>query len=171
MASQRRSRSREACRRARRKSGADGSFDKRNEARPFSMRHHCCRSAASSRRRSAPEDPGTSQQPLPDADQIFKRHITEAWPGIAEAPAVDLTPDQVLDCCAADRGRQGRTANKAPVPSACGLPVRARRADHCLDPGGLQVPRWSSTRPQTRRSPQFDRAEATILQGRVAKPD
>jgi hypothetical protein len=26
-----------------------------------------------------------------DADQIFKRHITEAWPGIADAPAVDLS--------------------------------------------------------------------------------
>ena len=32
-----------------------------------------------------------------DADQIFKRHATEAWPSVAEAPAVDLTPDQVLD--------------------------------------------------------------------------
>jgi hypothetical protein len=31
-----------------------------------------------------------------DACQIFKRHITEAWPTIAAAPAVDLTPADML---------------------------------------------------------------------------
>ena len=32
-----------------------------------------------------------------DAQQIFQRHVFEAWPRVADAPAVDLTPDQVLD--------------------------------------------------------------------------
>jgi hypothetical protein len=34
---------------------------------------------------------------VPAAALIFKRHVTEAWPSVAEAPAVDLAPDQVLD--------------------------------------------------------------------------
>lgn len=48
-----------------------------------------------------------------DADQIFKRHVTEAWPAIVDAPAVDLTPDQVLDMLRRliEAGK-GRTANK-----------------------------------------------------------
>ncbi len=48
-----------------------------------------------------------------DADQIFKRHVTEAWPRVAEAPAVDLTPDQVLDMLRRlIEANKGRTANK-----------------------------------------------------------
>ena len=48
-----------------------------------------------------------------DADQIFKRHVTEAWPEIAAALAVDLTPDQVLDMLRRliEAGK-GRAANK-----------------------------------------------------------
>ena len=48
-----------------------------------------------------------------DADQIFKRHVNEAWPAVAQTPAADLTPDQVLDMLRRliEVGK-GRTANK-----------------------------------------------------------
>ena len=48
-----------------------------------------------------------------DAGQIFKRHVKEAWPAVVQAPAADLTPDQVLDMLRRliEAGK-GRTANK-----------------------------------------------------------
>jgi len=43
-----------------------------------------------------------------DADQIFKRHVAEAWPAVTEAPAVDLTPGPgARHAAQAHRGRQG----------------------------------------------------------------
>jgi hypothetical protein len=48
-----------------------------------------------------------------DARQIFECHVAEAWPKVAEAPAVALTPDHVLDMLRRliEAGK-GRTANK-----------------------------------------------------------
>lgn len=96
-----------------------------------------------------------------DAKQIFKRHITEAWPSIAEAPAVDLTPDQVLDMLRRliEAGK-GRTANKLrsylraayqcalDVRTTASIPVAFKAFAVTFNPAA-----------QTRRSPQFDRAD------------
>jgi hypothetical protein len=48
-----------------------------------------------------------------DARQIFQRHVFEAWSRLADAPAIDLMPDQVLDMLRKliEAGK-GRTANK-----------------------------------------------------------
>lgn len=48
-----------------------------------------------------------------DAQGIFQKHVTEAWPSVVKAPAVDLTPDQVLYMLRRliESGK-GRTANK-----------------------------------------------------------
>jgi len=96
-----------------------------------------------------------------DAEQIFKRHITEAWPGIAEAPAVDLTPDQVLDMLRRliEAGK-GRTANKLRsylrAAYQCGLDVRTTAAIPVVFKSFGVV---FNPAAQTRRSPQFDRAD------------
>ena len=96
-----------------------------------------------------------------DADQIFKRHVTDAWPSVAEAPAVDLTPDQVLDMLRRliEAGK-GRTANKLrsymraayqcalDVRTTASIPVVFKAFDIVFNPAA-----------QTRRSPQFDRAD------------
>ena len=96
-----------------------------------------------------------------DADQIFKRHVTEAWPSIAQAPAVDLTPDQVLDMLRRliEAGK-GRTANKLrsymraayqcalDVRTTASIPVVFKAFGVAFNPAA-----------QTRRSPQFDRAD------------
>ena len=96
-----------------------------------------------------------------DAGQIFKRHITEAWPGIAEAPAVDLTPDQVLDMLRRliEAGK-GRTANKLRsylrAAYQCSLDVRATASIPVVFKSFEAV---FNPAAQTRRSPQFDRAD------------
>ena len=96
-----------------------------------------------------------------DAEQIFKRHVTEAWPAVAEAPAVDLTPDQVLDMLRRliEAGK-GRTANKLrsylraayqcalDVRTLASIPVAFKAFAVTFNPAA-----------QTRRSPQFDRAD------------
>lgn len=96
-----------------------------------------------------------------DADQIFKRHITEAWRTVAAAPAVDLTPDQVLDMLRRliEAGK-GRTANKLrsylraayqcalDVRTTASIPVVFKSFEVVFNPAA-----------QTRRSPQFDRAD------------
>lgn len=96
-----------------------------------------------------------------DANQIFKRHISEAWPSIAQAPAVDLTPDQVLDMLRRlIEGGKGRTANKLrsylraayqcalDVRTTASIPVAFKAFAVAFNPAA-----------QTRRSPQFDRAD------------
>jgi len=62
-----------------------------------------------------------------DANQIFKSHVAAAWPAVADAPAVDLTPDQVLDMLRRliESGK-GRTANKLRSYLRAAYPVRAR---------------------------------------------
>lgn len=96
-----------------------------------------------------------------DADQIFKRHVTEAWPGIAEAPAVDLTSDQVLDMLRRliEAGK-GRTANKlrSYIRAAyqCALDVRTTPTIPVVFKSFGVV---FNAAAQTRRSPQFDRAD------------
>lgn len=96
-----------------------------------------------------------------DAHQIFKRHITEAWPKVAEAPAVDLTPDQVLDMLRRliEAGK-GRTANKLraylraayqcalDVRTTASIPVAFKVFGVVFNPAA-----------QTRRLSQFDRAD------------
>ena len=96
-----------------------------------------------------------------DADQIFKRHVTEAWPVVAEAPAVDLTPDQVLDMLRRliEAGK-GRTANKLRsylrAAYQCGLDVRTTASIPVVFKAFGVV---FNPAAQTRRSPQFDRAD------------
>jgi integrase len=96
-----------------------------------------------------------------DADQIFKRHVNEAWPAVAQAPAADVTPDQVLDMLRRliEVGK-GRTANKLrsylraayqcalDVRTTASIPVVFKNFDIVFNPAA-----------QTRRSPQFDRAD------------
>lgn len=96
-----------------------------------------------------------------DAGQIFKRHVNEAWPAVAEAPAVDLTPDQVLDMLRRliEAGK-GRTANKLrsylraayqcalDVRTTASIPVVFKTFGVVFNPAA-----------QTRRSAQFDRAD------------
>ena len=96
-----------------------------------------------------------------DADQIFKRHVTEAWSVVAEAPAVDLTPDQVLDMLRRliEAGK-GRTANKLRsylrAAYQCALDVRTTASIPVVFKAFGVV---FNPAAQTRRSPQFDRAD------------
>lgn len=96
-----------------------------------------------------------------DAQGIFQIHVTAAWPALAEAPAVDLTPDQVLDMLRRliEAGK-GRTANKLrsylraayqcalDVRTLAAIPVAFKSFGVVFNPAA-----------QTRRSPQFDRAD------------
>ena len=96
-----------------------------------------------------------------DARQIFERHVAEAWPCLAEAPAVELTPDQVLDMLRRliEAGK-GRTANKLRsylrAAYQCALDVRmVASIPMAFKAFGVGV----NPVAQTRRSPQFDRAD------------
>ena len=96
-----------------------------------------------------------------DAQQIFKRHVSEAWPILANASAVGLTPDQVLDMLRRliEAGK-GRTANKlrSYVRAAyqCALDVRVNASIPLVFKAfAIQF----NPAAQTRRSPQFDRAD------------
>lgn len=96
-----------------------------------------------------------------DVAKIFEHHVTSAWPKLAEAPAVDLTPDQVLDMLRRliEAGK-GRTANKLrsylraayqcalDVRTTASIPVVFKAFGVLFNPAA-----------QTRRSPQFDRAD------------
>lgn len=100
-----------------------------------------------------------------DAQGIFQKHVTEAWPVVAKAPAVDLTPDQVLDMLRRliESGK-GRTANKLrsyiraayqcalDVRTLAAIPVAFKTFGVVFNPAA-----------QTRRSPQFDRADKRPL--------
>jgi integrase len=95
-----------------------------------------------------------------DAQQIFK-HVVEAWPRIADAPAVDLTPYQVLDTL-----RRLIEAGKGAPPTGCARTC-GRGSSACSTSRWWRRPRWRSrflavqVNPvaQTRRSPQYDRAD------------
>jgi hypothetical protein len=96
-----------------------------------------------------------------DADPIFKRHVAEAWPRVAEAPAVDLTPDQVLDMLRRlIEANKRRTANKLRsylrAAFQCALDVRTTASIPVVFKSFGVVFNPSA---QTRRSLQFDRAE------------
>ena len=48
-----------------------------------------------------------------EADSVFQRHVVAAWPEIAQAPAADLTQDQVVDMLRlVVEQSKGRTSNK-----------------------------------------------------------
>jgi integrase len=96
-----------------------------------------------------------------DARQIFQRHVFEAWPQVADAPAVDLTPDQVLDMLRRliEAGK-GRTANKLRsylrAAYQCALDVRTTASiPMAFKAFGIAF----NPAAQTRRSPQYDRAD------------
>jgi hypothetical protein len=96
-----------------------------------------------------------------DAQQIFKRHVVEAWPRFADAPAVDLAPDQVLDMLRRliEAGK-GRTANKLRsylrAAFQCALDVKMVAAiPMVFKVFAVQI----NPVAQTRRSPQYDRAD------------
>lgn len=96
-----------------------------------------------------------------DARQIFDRHVVEAWPRQADAPAVELSPDQVLDMLRRliEAGK-GRTANKLRsylrAAYQCALDVRMVAAiPMAFKAYAVQV----NPVAQTRRSPQYDRAD------------
>lgn len=100
-----------------------------------------------------------------DVRLIFRAHVFDAWPQIADAPAADLTPDQVLDMLRRliEAGK-GRTANKLrsylraayqcalDVRSTATIPVAFKDYGIVFNPAA-----------QTRRSPQFDRADKRPL--------
>ena len=93
-----------------------------------------------------------------DADQIFKRPSPRPADHCPEVPAVDLTPDQVLDML-----RRLIEANKGMyvfpghlrAAFQCALDVHPRRQSQSSSSPSAS----SSTWLQTRRSPQFDRAD------------
>jgi integrase len=96
-----------------------------------------------------------------DARQIFDRHAIEPWQKVSDAPAVDLTPDQVLDMLRRliEAGK-GRTANKLRsylrAAYQCALDVRmVASLPMAFKAFGVVV----NPVAQTRRSPQFDRAD------------
>src|SRR6185436_19551269 len=94
-------------------------------------------------------------------DQIFRRHVSEAWPVLVQAPAVDLTPDQVLDMLRRliEAGK-GRTANKLRsylrAAYQCALDVRVVAS---IPLAFKAFAAQLNPVAQTRRSPQYDRAD------------
>ena len=100
-----------------------------------------------------------------DAQGIFQKHVAEAWPAVAKAPAVDLTPDQVLDMLRRliESGK-GRTANKLRsylrAAYQCALDVRTLAA---IPVAFKTFAVTFNPAAQTRRSPQFDRADKRPL--------
>lgn len=100
-----------------------------------------------------------------DARQIFDRHVVEPWQKVADAPAVELTPDQVLDMLRRliEVGK-GRTANKLRsylrAAYQCALDVRM---DASIPMGFKAFCVRMNPVAQTRRSPQFDRADKRPL--------
>jgi integrase len=100
-----------------------------------------------------------------DARQIFDRHVVEAWPRLATALAIELTPDEVLDMLRRliEAGK-GRTANKLRsylrAAYQCALDVKFVAAiPMAFKVFAVQV----NPVAQTRRSPQFDRADKRPL--------
>lgn len=96
-----------------------------------------------------------------DARQIFERHVMEAWSPQANAPATELTADQVLDMLRRliEAGK-GRTANKLRsylrAAYQCALDVRVVASiPLAFKAFAVQV----NPVAQTRRSPQYDRAD------------
>jgi integrase len=96
-----------------------------------------------------------------DARQIFDRHAIEPWPKVANAPAANLTPDQVIDMLRRliEAGK-GRTANKLRsylrAAFQCGLDVRM---DASIPMAFKAFAVSVNPVALTRRSPQFDRAD------------
>jgi integrase len=96
-----------------------------------------------------------------DAAQLFKRHVIEAWPAVAKAPATELSPDQVMGMLRRliEAGK-GRSANKLrsylraayqcaqDVRTTPSIPVAFKHFSIVFNPVA-----------QTRRSPQFDCAD------------
>ncbi len=96
-----------------------------------------------------------------DARQIFERHVAEAWPKVADAPAVALTPDQVLDMLRRLIGAgKGRTANKLRsylrAAYQCAMDVRM---DASIPMAFKAFSVTVNPAAQTRRAAQFDRAD------------
>jgi len=96
-----------------------------------------------------------------DARQIFDRHAIEPWQKVADAPATELTPDQVLDMLRRlmEAGK-GRTGNKLRsylrAAYQCALDVRVVASiPLAFKAFAVQV----NPVAQTRRSPQYDRAD------------
>ena len=96
-----------------------------------------------------------------DADRLFKSHVVEAWPDLANLPAADVTPDHVLDMLRRlIAASKGRTANKLrsylraayqcaiDVRTTASIPVAFKAFAVVFNPAA-----------QTKRSPQFDRAD------------
>ncbi len=96
-----------------------------------------------------------------DADRLFKSHVVEAWPDLADLPAADVTPDHVLDMLRRlIAANKGRTANKLrsylraayqcaiDVRTTASIPVAFKALAFVFNPAA-----------QTKRSPQFDRAD------------
>jgi len=100
-----------------------------------------------------------------DAAGIFNAHVTRAWPKLADAPAADLTADDVLDMQRRliEEGK-GRTANKLRsylhAAYQCAIDVRVSAAlPVALKAYGIHV----NPAAQTKRDPKFDRADKRPL--------
>jgi integrase len=96
-----------------------------------------------------------------DAKQIFRRHVIEAQPTLAQTPAADVTPEQVLDLLRRlVDANKGRTANKlrSYIRAAyqCALDVRTMASIPIVFKDFAIV---FNPAAQTRRLPQFDRAD------------
>ena len=100
-----------------------------------------------------------------DAAGIFKGHVTGAWPKLVDAPAADLTADDVLDMQRRliEHGK-GRTANKLRsylhAAYQCAIDVRMSAAlPVAFKVYAIQV----NPVAQTKRDPKFDRADKRPL--------
>lgn len=100
-----------------------------------------------------------------DAAGIFKAHVTSAWPKLADAPATDLTADNVLDMQRRliEQGK-GRTANKLRsylhAAYQCAIDVRMSAA---LPVAFKAYAIYVNPVAQTKRDPKFDRADKRPL--------
>jgi integrase len=100
-----------------------------------------------------------------DAAGIFKGHVIGAWPKLADAPAADLTADDVLDMQRRliEQGK-GRTANKLRsylhAAYQCAIDVRMSAA---LPVAFKAYAIHVNPVAQTKRDPRFDRADKRPL--------
>ena len=103
---------------------------------------------------------GKERRSYAEAERLFRAHVAEAWPRVASAPAVDVTPDDVLDMLRrlVEAGK-GRTANKLrsylraayqcaiDVRTSASIPVAFKSFAIITNPAAV-----------TKRDPKFDRS-------------
>ena len=93
-----------------------------------------------------------------DVGYLLKNHVVEAWPAVANAPAKELSPDQVMDMLRVRSSRKGRRGSCFDSRAAyqCALDVRTTPSIPIAFKTFAVV---YNPAAQTRRSSQFDCAD------------